>query len=290
MKKLIGIVFGLLLVGVMRPSVANVADVDWLGRISLLGGAESEERHRKDEIGGAAHGFGMLEGLGVIPFTPQFGIQLSGAYQYGGGWGGHKIGFQGGPIFGFGMGKVGVFVTDQFRVYNPSATGSGIRSVNLFWITPAVAFYDLIPNTNLDVWFSQQISKHTTTLGPNGDATKSFAPTSTLRAALNWFPGGMPFGKDNTELTVGVQANGISGMDKTHAGSGVGPVLGMAVLPWQNLELQVFKATIDNRNRYRVTSGVQYFFDRGNSSLMQLRRKYLEPTNMPNMANTFYRY
>ncbi len=289
MKKLISVVLGVLLLGTLYASTANVAGVDWVGRISLLGGAEAETVLRPDDIGGAPHGFGMIEGLGMIPLLPQLGIQLNGAYQYGGGVGGHKFGFQGGPVYDFGMGKAGLFLTEQFRIYDSGANGGGIRSVNLLWLTPSVAFYDLIPGSNVDIWLMQQVSRHTITSGKRGDSVKQFAPTSILRTAFNYFIGA-PFGRDNTELTLGVQFNGISGMDKEHARFGAGPVLGMATMPWQNLELQLFRVAVDNHARYRVTSGVQWFFDRGNSSLMQLRRKYLEPTNMPDMASTRYRF
>ena len=294
MKKLTSAFLGLLLLGFMRPSVANVAEVNWLGRISLLGGAESETFKRKDAVGGSAHGLALVEGLGVIPLTPQIGLQMSGDFQLGMG-AGSKFGFQGGPVYGWsggGLGsggKAGLFLTDQFRFYNPAAgsTSNGLRSANLIWLTPAVAFYDLIPNTNLDIWYANQLSRHTTVDGKFGDGTRDFAPTSQLRVAMNFFSG-MLGGKDNTELTLGVQVNGLSGMDRGHALSGAGPVVGAAVMPWQNVEVQLLRFTMDNRNRHRVTSGVQFYFDKANPTLLQLRRKYLEPTNLPGAASTHF--
>ena len=54
------------------------------------------------------------------------------------------------------------------------------------------------------------------------------------------------------------------------------------------LELQVFKVTFDSLIRYRVTSGLHFYMASGaNQTLMQLRRKYLEPTNLPGGVGTF---
>jgi hypothetical protein len=263
-----------------------VAGVDWLGRLSLLGGAESETWRRKSDTGGSAHGFVLAEGLGVIPLTSQIGLQLSGDFQVSFD-GGKKFGAQIGPIFDFGMGKAGLFLTNQFRAYFNSDSERQ-RQFYLLWLTPAVAFYDVIPNTNIDIWWSNQLSRHVTLNGSENDPRRQYSPTSSLRAAINFFPGGMPFGNGNTELTLGVQVNGLSGADKHWAWSGAGPVVGVAVMPWQNVELQVVKFTMDNRNRYRVTTGLQLYFDKTNPTLIQLRRKYLEPTNLPNIVGTHW--
>lgn len=289
MKKLAYAVFAFMMVGLLLPRVGNVADVDWFGKFSLLGGAERTTRQTNSgPVGSGNHGLVMTEAVGVIPFTPILGMQFNAGYANMFGHG-NKFGMQAGPIFSFGMGKAGLFVTDQFHIYNQGGGRGGIRSANFVWLTPSVSLYDLIPATNIDLWWSHQLSKHNLVDGKFGDGTHQLAPTSTLRAAINFFPPFL-FGPGNTELTLGVQVNGISGMDRTRALSGAGPVLGMAVMPWQNLEVQVFKMTIDNRSRYQVTSGVQFFVSREPGSLMQMRRKYLEPTNMPHQISTRFRF
>ncbi|HTM07160.1 MAG TPA: hypothetical protein VL754_02105 [Verrucomicrobiae bacterium] len=285
MKRLASAMLGLLLLGLWLPRVANVADVDWLGRISALGGAERQTHETKESVGSGSHGLAQTELLSVIPITPIFGIQLQGGYANMFGHG-QKFGGQAGPIVSFGMGKAGFFVTDQFHLYNDAAAGGGLRSANFVWLTPAVALYDLLPATNLDIWFAQQISRHNTVVGKRGDGVRQLAPTSSLRAAMNFFPPGLPFGNGNTELTFGVQVNGVSGPDRHHALSGAGPVAGVAFMPWQNMEVQLFKMTVDNRSRFQVLSGVQFFFSPSGGPLIQQRRKYLEPTNMPQQINT----
>ena len=299
MKKLTSALLGLLLLGFMRPSVANVADVDWLGRLSILGGAESETWKRKDSaLGGASHGFGYIEGLAVIPVLPWLGIQMNLNYQPSGD-ATPRVGGSIAPIIGWsgGMmgsgGKAGFFFTDQFRMYPPRFEGQS-RQHNFWWIGPSLALYDLLPNTNTDVWLRVPVSSssvnRTCVVGCD-DTDKLFFPVGQLKAAVNWFPGPTPIStKDNLELTLGIQVNGIAGVGQTNVGSGIGPVFGAALMPWQNVEVQLVKAAMDNHNRYRVTSGFQMYFDTSkNSTLLQLRRKYLEPTNLPGSVSSHSR-
>ncbi len=301
MRILIGAVLALCIFALAHPPVANVADVDWLGRISLLGGAEGEAAKRKEAFAGNATGLFNAEGLGVIPLTPQIGLQLQGSYERGAN-ASNRIGLQGGPIFGWsgGLGsggKAGFFLADQFRIYPSSDSGSTrqVRQGNFFWLRPAVSLYDLIPDTNTDVWLSLPMSHQLKgTDGKFGDCSpcpQRLIPVSQLRAAVNWFPGATPIsGKDNLELTLGVQLTGYSGIGQIHVQDGVGPVFGAAIMPWPNVEVQLFKAAIDNHNHYRVTSGVQFYFDKSNPTLKQLRRKYLEPTNLPGSVTSWFRF
>jgi hypothetical protein len=60
----------------------------------------------------------------------------------------------------------------------------------------------------------------------------------------------------------------------------------MAVMPWQNVEVNVFKVTVDNRSRYSYESGVRLFFGQANQSLLDWRRKYLDAGPKPVAAFT----
>jgi hypothetical protein len=290
MKKLTGAIFGLLMLALWLPKVANVAGVDWLGRVSALGGAQRETtEHNSSAMGGSPHAFGAFQGLGVVPITPMFGLQFSGGVGSGGN--GARMDFQAGPLFGWGNGKAGVFWGTQVHRWANGNTESGSAQWRIGWqnwIRPAVSFYDLIPNTNIDIWYSQPVGGIQNTTRNSGDEPfKKLVALSEGRIAVNWFP---PFiMKDNVEITLGAQVTGASGAGNRVSASvpiGAGPVAGMALMPWQNLEVQLFKAQIDNRNRYRVSSGFQYYFNKGNATLLQLRRMYLEPTNIPGMVST----
>jgi hypothetical protein len=96
--------------------------------------------------------------------------------------------------------------------------------------------------------------------------------------------------KDNLELTLGVQVNTFGGVGHEKlTGVGVGPVAGVAFMPWQNVEVNLFKATGDNRGRFDVQSGLSFYFSPSNApSLKMLRRKYLEvgPGSVGAVAST----
>jgi hypothetical protein len=291
MKRLAIAMMGLLMLGLWTAREANVAGIDWLGRVSALGGAESEAWRRKEgALNGSAHGVGLFEGLGVIPITPMVGLQMTGGV---GGGDSVRLHFQGGPIVDFGMGKAGVFWGTQFRHYatgNTECCAAGVaRNTWANWVRPAVSFY--FPGANLDIWYSQPIgrSENFTINAADEGAFKKLVKVSEGRVALNMFPAFI--WRDNVELTLGVHVTALSGPDSRQGGvpMGVGPVFGAAVMPIQNLEIALFKGQIDNRNRYRVTSGVQWYFNRAPATLLQLRRMYLEPTNLPGTITTDFR-
>jgi hypothetical protein len=284
MKKRIAIaMMGLLMLGLWTAREANVAGIDWLGRVSALGGAEGESWRRKSgSLGGDTGALGLFEGMGVIPITPMFGLQFNGGV---GGRDSFRLHFQGGPIMDFGMGKAGVFWGTQVRKYAAGSLEDGVEGRNnriawSNWVRFATAFY--LPGTNIDFWVAQPFGGANRFNVNTGDhAGKRIVGLSEARLVANFFPA--IIWRDNLEMSLGVMINGFSGPDNRTRGvpMGVGPVLGTAFMPVQNLEVQLFKASIDNRNRYRVTSGVQWYFNRAPATLLQLRRMYLEPTNLP---------
>jgi hypothetical protein len=48
-------------------------------------------------------------------------------------------------------------------------------------------------------------------------------------------------------------------------------------MPIKGWEINVVKGSIDNHGRYRVVSGIAFYFDKLGASLKELRRRYLEP-------------
>jgi hypothetical protein len=292
MKRLLSTTMMLLLLVAMYPRVAEVAPVEWLGRITANGGAESESwRRKQSEAGAEAHGFGYLEGMLVFPIFGPLGLQGNLSWD---GANGHRFDGSLGPVFDWGGGKIGVFVHRQYRLV-PTARNLDheFARVRNWWITPAASFYDLIPGTNIDIWHRQPLTLEYEAMSlesSDGFRNKRMIPYSQTRAAVNFFPGFLPFlAPGNLELTLGVQLNGLSGPGHENVALGVGPVFGAAFMPVAGLPLEVtlFRAVIDNHNRYRVNSGLQFYFSKGNETLLQLRRKYLEPTNLPAGVSTF---
>jgi len=290
MRKLASAVFALMLLALSFPKVADVAPVEWLGRITGMGGATSESWRRKNEAAGSAHGLGYAEALGVIPLFGPLGLQLQASYD---GGNGHRFDASGGPIFDFGMGKAGVFMQGQYRLSPADKHQSHeFNRIRNWWITPALSLYDIIPGTNIDIWYRQPLTgeyQRFSQCCSDGERGVRLYPYSQTRLAVNFFPATPFLAKDNLELTLGVQLNGLSGPAHENVALGVGPVFGMAFMPLPALEVTLFKAAIDNHNRYRVTSGVQFYLARGNQTLLQLRRKYLEPTNLPGPVSSFFK-
>jgi hypothetical protein len=294
MKVLTGAVLALLF-ALARPPIANVAEIEPFGFVSAMGGAERETGQPSGGVGRAG-GRATLGALGVLPFVWQnFGLQ--GSVSYVGGQG-SRFGVSAGPLFGWAGGKSGILIDYQHRT---------LRSSDFFWISPVLALY--FDQLNVNLSYSQPISpiqrKTRLDFDPDhdGDPCKNCSdiigsnerrdvPVNRLQASVSYFPAIiMPFvTKDNLELTFGVQVNTFAGPMKDLRGAGVGPVFGVAVMPWQNLEVTLLKASFDNRSRYNVQSGLSFFFPTtatASNSLMQLRRRYIQVTPMVSGAGPY---
>jgi hypothetical protein len=266
MKVLTGAVLALLF-ALVRPPIANVAEIEPFGMFSAMIGAERETGEPNGHDVGRGGPRVTFGGLGVLPFYLQnFGLQSS--VHYVGGQG-SRFNASAGPVYGWAGGKSGIFLDYQHRA---------LRSSDFFWIQPALALYFDQMNVNLS--YHQPISGRQTRFrdGPDYDIVE--VATSRAQGTVSYF---LPMDtfiarKDNIEITFGLQINSFAGHDANKIRSvGVGPVIGASVMPWQNLEVNLFRVTADNRSRYQVNSGVQYFFTAANNqSLKEMRRKYLE--------------
>jgi hypothetical protein len=253
MKLLDGLMAILVSVFVLAPAAA-FAELERLGKVSVFGGAEKEE-------GAPAGGRAVVEAAGVLPLSPVFGLQGIGHFV-----GGRqaRYGLSGGPIFSWNGGKAGVFVNYQHRE---------LRENNFVFFRPSIALY--FDQANLDLWYSQPVSS------PQRSGTSVEYGINQLQGTFNLFPAAdlnRYMRKDNLELTVGLQANTFAGAGSGKLnGAGIGPVVGLAFMPAQNLVVNLFRVTGDSRDRYRVDSGIQFFFAKGASTLKELRRRSLEP-------------
>ena len=239
-------------------SRAELAGIEPVGKLSVEGGAEKEQ-------GSEAGGRLSLGAMGVMPIAGDFGLQARAHYV---GGLGSRFGLSAGPLFAWGSGKAGLFVAYQHRTFN---------SNNFVHIRPSVAYY--LPQANINLFYSHPVSS------PQRDGQvfidrRIQYGINQLVGTFNYFPDlnlGSFFKKDNVELMLGVQANSFSGAGAHNLQSGVGPVFGFAFMPMKGWEINVVKGTIDNRGRYRVVSGIAFYFDKLGASLKELRRRYLEP-------------
>jgi hypothetical protein len=226
------------------------------GKIELSGGGEKESHT-------PAGGRFTAEALGVWPFTANLGVQ--GALHYVGGLG-SRVGFNLAPVFAFDGGKVGFFVSYQHR---------GLRDTDFVYLMPAVAFY--LPQWNLNAWYSQPVTGaqhggHRTEYGIN-----KLQATGSYFAGSDWW--GPYLRRDNVELIGGLQVNTFAGAGHSKlGGTGFGPILGVSFLPMPGVAVNLVRATFDHEGRYRVATGLEFFFEaKGGTSLKDMRRKYLEP-------------
>ncbi len=255
MKQILLSILAIALILSAKP--AHSQPLESFGKIELWGGGEKEART-------PAGGRFTAEALGVLPLIGNFGVQ--GAFNYVGGLG-SRIGFNVGPVLAWDGGKAGAFVAYQHR---------GLGSTDFVHVIPSVAFY--LPQANLNFWYSHPVSG-----AQKAGNNRVYYGINHLEATASFFAGSdwwQPYlRRDNVELVGGLQVNTFAGAGHGKlGGTGVGPVLGASFQPMPGVAVNLARATFDSQGRYRVATGVEFFFDRkGGTSLMQERRKYLEP-------------
>lgn len=261
------------------------AEIETFGYVAASVGAERETGLPQGYHVGRAGGRGSIEALGMLPFALQ-NLGLQGSAQYIGGQG-SRFGLSLGPVYGWTGGKAGVFLNYQHRT---------LRGADHMWITPALALY--YGQMNLNFSYTQPVSSPQSEYCADDacshfrqeDQKRVMVPTNRLQGTVSYFPtfdlGALNVltgnKKNNLELTLGLQVNTFAGPFRHEVRSaGVGPMFGVAVMPWQNVEVNVFKFTVDNRSRYSYESGVRVFFGKANTSLLDWRRKYLDTGPKP---------
>jgi hypothetical protein len=65
---------------------------------------------------------------------------------------------------------------------------------------------------------------------------------------------------ENIELNAGALVNSFAGPDRNESGTGVGGVAGASFRVSESVILNLVQGQMDSRSRYRVTSGVQFFW------------------------------
>lgn len=243
-------------------AAAKSAGIEPVGKVSVEAGAEKEEGYN-------AGARGSLTLLGVMPLAGDFGLQAKANYT--GGFG-SRASLSAGPIFGWDSGKAGLFVSYQHRTFN---------SNNFVYLRPSVAFY--LPQANINLYYSHPISDPQRDGRPFVNRRVEFG-TNYLATTFNYFPGfdiASFMTKDNVELMLGVQVNSFGGAGSGDIQNGVGPMFGLSFMPAKGWEINVVKGFIDHQGRYKVLSGVSFYFDKIGASLKALRRRYLEPNMDP---------
>jgi hypothetical protein len=257
--KFAGTLLGILLFGslIVWQSVHAAAFLEPFGKVELSAGGEKEAH-------ASAGGRFTMEGLGVLPLMGNFGVQ--GSLHYVGGLG-SRVGFNLGPVLGWDGGKVGAFIAYQHR---------GLRGANFVHLIPSIAIY--LPQANLNLWYAQPTSG----AQRGGDrveyAVNKLQGTASFFNSTEWLP---YLKKDNAEILLGLQVNTFAGAGHGKVGgAGFGPVAGASFLAMPGVTVNLLRLNFDHKSRFRVNTGLEFFFDpKGNTTLKEARRKYLEPNS-----------
>jgi len=219
-----------------------------------FGGAE---RGNDRGINGPAGAIGGTEVFGLYPFTETFGIQ--GGLLNQGGRGGYRLGVSAGPVYDYGSGKVGLF-TD----YIYQKRGSN----NFVYLRGQWSHY--FQNWDLVFSYSQPVNsvQHgpgtetiTTQKPPPLCAESNVRKKSTAAPAINQLTGfARIYPTERIEVTLGLLVNSFAGPDHNKTGTGFGGVFGAAVQLTDWLLLRPVQGQMDTRERYRITSGLEFIW------------------------------
>ncbi len=222
------------------PSSVYAVDLKPVAGITAFGGAERGGDN-------SASGIGGVDALGLIPLGKNFGLQ--GGFFLSGGQG-FKLGVNAGPVLNFDSGKLGLFAD-----YEHHARGDfnyvGIRGIGGYYFNR----FDTLLS------YSQPVSS------VHRQAGRKFTGINELHGVLRFYP------TNEIELNGGFLVNSFAGPGRNeNGGTGVGGSFGLSFKLFDPVVIQLVQAKIDNRERYRVTSGVQLIWG---SPLQEFLREHV---------------
>ena len=247
MKKACSIVIGMVMTIIIFVSPAGT-DMKPVVGLTLFGGAE---RGSDDHAGG----MGGSELLGLYPLSPRWGLQGSLLNQ--GGVGGYKFGLSAGPVYAYDSGKLGLFWDYVHR---------NIGNNNFLYLRGVWSHYfdnfDLVLSYSQPVHSVQRTRRTVTNLIIDcNTVTAQRMRVNAVEPSINELKGLVRYYPSQTiELNAGLLVNSFAGPDKNKTGTAFGGIFGMAfqVLDW--LIIRPVQGQMDTRERYRITSGVEFIW------------------------------
>ena len=247
MKAKSGVVLAVIVLFAAKP-LAIAIDLKPVGGITAFGGAERGN-------GNLASGIGGLDGFGLLPITKDIGLQ--GGLSFSGGQG-FRFGLNAGPVLNFASGKAGLFVDYEHRARD-DFNYVGIRGTGGYFFDRFDALLS----------YSQPVSSVQRSGG------RKFTGINELQAILRFYP------TNEIEVNGGFLVNSFAGPGwRDNGGTGVGGSAGLSFKIFDPVVIQLFQAKFDNRERYRVTSGIQLIFG---SPLQEFLREYI---SLPSTGGT----
>ena len=227
-KARLSLILALIMFTFFPKSIGITADLKPIGGITAFGGAE---RQRGQE----ASGIGGVDLLGLAPLGKDLGVQ-GGFYSSGGQ--GFRFGLNAGPVFNFTSGKAGLFLDYEHRA-REDFNLVGIRGTGGYYFDQFDALLS----------YSQPVSSVKRSGG------RKFTGINELQGILRFYP------TNEVELNAGFLVNSFAGAGrKDEGGTGVGGIFGVSFKLFDPVVIQLVQVKVDNRERYRVTSGVQLIF------------------------------
>ena|SRR5215471_8140107 len=274
MKRMLSILLSVstvVFLGVSTTSRSEeVNEVNPLASINFYGGAERGINTSAGPLGGT-------ELLGVVPLIGNFGFQSSLGWE-----GGNDV-FRtlvgGGPLYSYSSGKFGLFVQYEYKqtplakvdrtlkslpLPDGSGTGnlqdgSGTRN-NFIFLRAVWAHYfdtfDFVLSYVQPVYHIQHSSAlefHGNTRNPPCIPKKDLT-MNVLSAILNFYP------TPDIQLNGGFLVNSFAGPTRNESGTGVGGSFGASYKIIGPMVLNLVQGQFDSRSRYRVSSGIQFFW------------------------------
>jgi len=223
------------------------ADLKPVGGITAFGGAERN--------GNGASGIGGVDLLGLAPLGKDIGIQ-GGLFLSGGQ--GFRFGLNAGPVLNFTSGKAGLFLDYEHRA-REDFNYVGLRGVGGYYFNRFDALLS----------YSQPVSSVKRSGG------SKITSINELQTILRFYP------TDEVELNAGFLVNSFAGPGHAdNGGTGVGGSFGVSFKLFDPVVIQLVQGKIDNRDRYRITSGIQLIWG---SPLKEYLR---EQVSVPSVGGT----
>jgi hypothetical protein len=249
MKKACFILIGIVMMITFLVPPAG-SDLQPVVGLTLFGGAERGSDVHADGIGGT-------EILGLLPLGKRFGLQGSLLNQ--GGHGGYKLGVSAGPVYAYDSGKFGLFGDYVHRNRGDN---------NFFFLRGVWSHYftnfDLVLSYTQPAHSVQRTRRTVTDIIDQatgcGSATvirnrvvNAREPSiNELKGVVRYYP------TPQIELNGGLLVNSFAGPDRNKTGTGFGGIFGMAFQALDWLIIRPVQGQMDTRERYRITSGVEF--------------------------------
>jgi hypothetical protein len=248
---------------VVLPGVSTTSrseEVTPLASINFYGGAERDINKNVGPLGGT-------ELLGVAPLVGNFGFQ--GSLGWEGGNESFRTLVSGGPVYKYSSGMFGLFVQYEYKQTPLAHVSSGpptgdLRSLqdrggtrnNFIFLRGVWAHYFDTFDFVLSYVQPTQHIQHSSALQfkHNTCIQKKDLTMNELKANLRYYP------TPNTELNGGFLVNSFAGPTRNESGTGVGGSFGASYRIIGPMVLNLVQGQFDSRSRYRVTSGVQFFW------------------------------